>query len=512
MSSSTTVVGTVPLRPLSGYEGGALTRHITSNDLAPVESIIARRRGEDDLRERDGDGRGRTGLEAGLTAQMVDARGEKVAPGQEGARRDDAAFVEGKGEVAVEEWTFPDGGWRAWSVIFGCFLYSCNVQGYGMLWGALAADLQRHHPTTDLSVLNLIVGLQNFGLNASPFVTGRLGELFGFKRMLAIGSTLSVVLLICSAVAVDCLPALFVLQGILLGIAHGISLPLFMTIPSQWFSRRRGFATGITVSGTGWGGGIASLIVRAMLPSLGYRNTLLIYAGISAVVYAVAWSLLKVRKPPARATPARYDTKTGLPPGILRDPAFYSLVASVTVGVWGFLTPSYYLTDFTAKSDPAHAGNSLHTAAPLILQNFAIGVGRIGAGSISDLVGPCNAMFFSFAAGGILQAGMWSHVNSYGGVMAFAALYGLFGAWFFLLMPAVAANLFGLRGLATITGWVVASQSPGQLAGATVSGIVLSSSGQYSHVAYYAGAMMLGGALLILPARFLRQPKLLARY
>lgn len=263
---------------------------------------------------------------------------------------------------------------------------------YGMVWGALIQDLQKHHPDADLSVLNLIVvsrrasldvrrrrahfalaglaklwlecGSVRYGpirralvrphpphssradLTSSPAAASRcassLCHLSSYihsrsapQRMIAIGSTLSVILLVCSAVAVDSLPALFVLQGILLGIAHGISLPLFMTIPSQWFSRRRGFATGITVSGTGWGGGIASLIMRAMLPSLGYRNTLLVYAGISAVVYAFAWSLLKVRKPPARATPARWETKTGLPPGIFRDPAFYSLVASVTVGVWG---------------------------------------------------------------------------------------------------------------------------------------------------------------------------------
>ncbi|GAA5997971.1 uncharacterized protein JCM10292_002233 [Rhodotorula paludigena] len=381
-----------------------------------------------------------------------------------------------------------------------------------MCWGALVSDLQRHHPSTDLATINLIVGLQNFGLNASPFLTGRLGELFGFKRMIAIGSVLSVILLVCSAVAVDSLPALFVLQGILLGVAHGISLPLFMTIPSQWFSRRRGLATGITVSGTGFGGAIASLIIRGILPTLGYRNTLLVYAGISAAAYVCAWFLLKTRKPPARAVPARYDTKTGLPPGIWKDPAFYSLMASVSIAVWGFLTPSYYLTDYTAAMDPSRDPNALTTALPLIVQNLGIGIGRIAAGSIADWVGPANAMFFTFLAGGVLQLAMWSHVTSYGGLMAFAALYGLFGGWFFLLMPGVAANLFGLRGLATITGYVVASQSPGQLAGATVSGVVLSSSGKYSNVGYYAGAMMLGGALLILPARFLRQPKLLAVY
>lgn len=50
----------------------------------------------------------------------------------------------------------------------------------------------------------------------------------------------------------------------------------FMTLPSQWFSRRRGLATGITVSGTGFGGGVYSLIMRAILPKLGYRNSLFV--------------------------------------------------------------------------------------------------------------------------------------------------------------------------------------------------------------------------------------------
>lgn len=44
--------------------------------------------------------------------------------------------------------------------------------------------------------------------------------------MIAIGSILSVILLVASACAVSSLPALFLLQGIFLGMAHAMSLPL----------------------------------------------------------------------------------------------------------------------------------------------------------------------------------------------------------------------------------------------------------------------------------------------
>ncbi|GAA6042651.1 hypothetical protein JCM8097_008269 [Rhodosporidiobolus ruineniae] len=382
-----------------------------------------------------------------------------------------------------------------------------------MIWGALVSNLHaNHHPDTELSILQLIVGLQNFGLNASPFVTGRLGELFGFKRMIAIGSVSAIILLVISACTVDSLPCLFIFQGILLGIAHGISLPLFMTVPSQWFSSKRGLATGITVSGTGFGGGFASLIVRGILPKLGYRNTLLVYTGISAVVYVVAWSLVKTRKPPLTAAPARFDTKTGLPPGIWKESAFYCLALAVMFGAFGFLTPSYYLTDYTTKMVPSLDPNSFRAAGPLIISNFTLGIGRVFAGSLADYFGPCNCMIFSFAAGGILQMAMWSNAKTYGTICGFAALAYSLGGWFFLLMPAVAAQLFGLRGLATITGYIVTAQSPGQLAGATISGVVYSSTGQYKYLCYYAGALMICGALWMLPPRIMRCPKLLARF
>lgn len=174
-----------------------------------------------------------------------------------------------------------------------------RLDRYGMVWGVLLSSLRRdHYPNTSLATLTLIAGLQNLFQNLAPFISGRLGEKFGFKRMIAIGSIASVCFLIFSGLAVESLPALFVVQGALLGLCHGISLPLvgrndlclsrkkrklisvsfdqFMTLPSQWFSRRRGLATGITVSGTGFGGGVYSLIMRAILPKLGYRNSLFV--------------------------------------------------------------------------------------------------------------------------------------------------------------------------------------------------------------------------------------------
>lgn len=51
-------------------------------------------------------------------------------------------------------------------------------------------------------------------------------------------------------------------QGVLQGIGCGLTLPMVFAIPSQWFKRRRGLATGIVIAGAALGGAVSSLIVQ----------------------------------------------------------------------------------------------------------------------------------------------------------------------------------------------------------------------------------------------------------
>lgn len=170
---------------------------------------------------------------------------------------------------------------------------------------------------------------------------------------------------------------------------------------------------------------------------------------------------------------------------------------------------------------------------------------QILAGFLADRLGPVNTLFLSFFLGGLFQLVYWPFAENYGSIIGFAALKGLTGSWFMVrcsrfhcsapepvadlaslfvtvittttitssqtflylsflrpqqsLIPVAAAQLFGLEGLATIVGFSVLVNSPGQMLGATLSGFVLSGSGgSYTAVACYSGGMMCGGSLLIL--------------
>lgn len=57
---------------------------------------------------------------------------------------------------------------------------------------------------------------------------------------------------------------IFLTQGLFLGFSQGLGMPMYMSLPSQWFLEKRGFATGIAVGGSGFGAAIGSLIVRQL--------------------------------------------------------------------------------------------------------------------------------------------------------------------------------------------------------------------------------------------------------
>lgn len=56
---------------------------------------------------------------------------------------------------------------------------------------------------------------------------------------------------------------------------------------------------------------------------------------------------------------------------------------------------------------------------------------------------------------------IWTFAKSYAVILVFSILYGLIGCWFLSLLPVVCARIFGMEGLASITGVMVLANSPG---------------------------------------------------
>ena len=175
------------------------------------------------------------------------------------------------------------------------------------------------------------------------------------QRMIVLGCVLTFVSVLGASFSTK-LYQIFLCQGVFQGISQGISMPMYMALPSQWFLRRRALATGVAVSGAGIGGAIGSLIMRPLyvvlhpqrtselcspffffrIAKLGYRHALLIYACVNAFFTAIACMLLKVRPPPWQRT----AKKRWLPRKV--DGRFWSIFLGIMIAQFGYLvsTPS----------------------------------------------------------------------------------------------------------------------------------------------------------------------------
>jgi MFS family permease len=94
-------------------------------------------------------------------------------------------------------------------------------------------------------------------------------------------------------------PALLLTQGVLQGLGNGLQFTPAVALMSTYFARRRSLAIGLAASGASVGGVVYPLLVRALLPRVGFAWTLRTVALLMAAVGATAAAFLRPRLTPA---------------------------------------------------------------------------------------------------------------------------------------------------------------------------------------------------------------------
>ncbi|CAE7233588.1 unnamed protein product [Rhizoctonia solani] len=389
------------------------------------------------------------------------------------------------GQVGDDE--FVEGGFEGWKVILGCALIAAPTVGWNLLWGVFQAYhskvLLKGTPDATLSAIGSV---QNALMTGLAFVTGKLGDKYGYRRFIASGCVIVFLGQFCASWCHD-LWSIFLTQGVMQGLGCGLLLPMIFAIPSQWFRRHRGVATGIVIAGSSLGGAVPSLIVQAMLDRIGFHKTLLIYSFVQGVTMVVGFSLIKTRFPASQLQ--NRDRKIAwVDKQYFKDPVFWSFWVALLFAIFGYMSPFVFISVYTREKVP-DISNQLANL-PISIMAFAI-------------------IFLS----SFFQAVLWNvAAESYAGIMVFSVLFGLTGPCFISLVTPVAVTLYGTHNLATLTGLLNISNMPGSLAGPPLGGVILENSGRNWHaVAAYSGVIQFVGVFCMLYARFKREPRIFAR-
>ncbi len=332
----------------------------------------------------------------------------------------------------------------------------------------------------DISLVFALTGFLYFGLG---IVSGPIADRAGPRKVI-LGGMLLCALGLALASAAQAVWQVYLTYSLGVGIGLGMAYVPAVGAVQRWFVRRRGFASGLAVSGIGAGTLVVPLIAAGAIEWLGWRETYLLLAAL-ALLIGVPSALAIEQSPAARGL--RPDGDAPLEAGVLSPPPsghsvrealrsspFWLLFAAGLSASLGIFIPFAHLAPFASDE-----GFSDRFGAFLI---GLIGVGSIAGrlilGGSADRIGRRFALGGTFVAMGLcltwwlISAEAWALILF---SLAFGAAYGGFVA----LMPALAADYFGGRNVGAILGLLYSSAAIGALFGPTMAGAIYDSRESY---------------------------------
>src|SRR5438105_3233768 len=140
---------------------------------------------------------------------------------------------------------------RGWFVVAAAFVITFVGFGCAYTFSAFVESLQRDFVALrgSVSLVFSLAGFLYFGLG---IVSGPLADRWGSRRLAVIGMILTGVGLALAGAARS-LTEVYVAYSLGVGLGVGCSYVPVLGAVQRWFARRRGFASGLAVSGIGLG-------------------------------------------------------------------------------------------------------------------------------------------------------------------------------------------------------------------------------------------------------------------
>ncbi|KAK4443856.1 riboflavin transporter MCH5 [Podospora aff. communis PSN243] len=312
---------------------------------------------------------------------------------------------------------FPEGGTEGWLVVFGAFCAMISV--FGLINSSAVFEsyfsthqLAKHTPSEIGWIFSLYLFLVFFvGIQVGPIF-----DHYGSRILVAAGS-----LLICASLLIlswcETYYQIILTYSVLGGLGGALlNSPAYGAI-AHFFHTRRGLATGIATTSGGIGGIVFPLLLKQLLPTLGFAWSCRILALINLGLALPANLLIKTRLP--RAPGGLSSVWPDLT--IFRDARFTFSSLGIIFMEYGLFIPITYIVSFAA----AHGSVATDAYNLLAYLNAASVVGRVLPGFLADRFGRFNVICITISLCSITQLALWLPAgSSQPTLVAFAVLFG----------------------------------------------------------------------------------------
>ena len=394
--------------------------------------------------------------------------------------------------------------WRGWAVVAGAFSIMFVTFGTAYSFSAFFASLQQSFAASRGEIsLSFSIAIPLYYLVGA--ISGPLADRFGARPSCLFGALIGGFGLALAATA-TALWQVYVGFGLGVGLGIGFSFVPAIAAVQRWFVHRRGLASGIAVSGIGFGTLIVPLLAAELIDRIGWRGAWIVLGLAVAIVGGAA--ALFVDNSPERhgALPdggvGGFDTRSGLGlvEGVsLREAvtsrAFIALYLSL-VSIWiGASIPFVHLVPYAEDHGLSHG------TAVAIFGAVGIGsaLGRFALGGVADRIGRRSLLAALFVGLALMQL-WWLAATAAWPLALFAFVFGACYGGFVALYPSITVDYFGGRNASGIIGVLYTGGAIGSFVGPKLAGDAFDVFGSYTVPIAVGAASALVAALFVISA------------
>lgn len=347
----------------------------------------------------------------------------------------------------------------------------------------------RTQVTSGNALSKLIVG-PLFG-----FFAGWIVDRFGPRRLMLAGVMMSGVALVGLGSISSLGMFYFFYLFNALGYVCGGPLPNQILL-SQWFDKSRGKAMGFAYIGIGVGGALVPLLAYWLTQMFGWRSALQSLGVLIVLLTLPLVFFVKENRPErSEANPSR-----PVPVGdVFRRPEFYLLALGSMCSIGAVGGANQHLKLFLSL-DQHYAANEAARIISLVL-TFSI-VGRLLMGWLADRAPKKFVMLLIYTLVGA-SIPILFFASSRPMMIFFAAVFGIGLGGEYLIIPLIAAELFGLRALGRIMGVILTADGVAEAVFPMLIGYLRDQTGAYrTGFAVLVGLALAGAAAVaLLPSK-----------
>ncbi|KAF8065016.1 major facilitator superfamily domain-containing protein [Lyophyllum atratum] len=394
---------------------------------------------------------------------------------------------------------YPDGGWRAWSVVLGVWLIQFSTFGCTNSYGVYNDYYVRNYlgDKYSSSQISWIGSVQLFLTLSGGLIAGRGFDTGYFYHLMIGGSSLLVFcLFMLSLTQPEQYYQVFLAQGLGVGIAVGMTYVPCMAVISQYFHRHRAVAMGIATTGSAIGGAVHPIMLNKLFYSTtGFHAGIRASACLCLGLFVIAIPLVRPR---IRPTKSNMSTSTVFKT-FARDLPYVVMVLGTFLVFTGLYFPIFFV-QLNAIKNGIDPNLAFYT---ITILNASSILGRILPGMLVYRVGIFNMMIPCISTAAVLIFCTLA-VKDAAGTIVFTVLYGFFsGTYNGLSTPMISSSAKSTSEIGARLGICFTFTGLGALIGTPIAGALLSTSFIWWRPIVFAGLSVSAGTVCFCISRYL---------